>query len=155
MAINTTLYFSYYLDPTYYTNPTENSYYTDYLNFNSNVIIAGDDNNLIIYKSATAWVRPRFINTNPDPNNQDIFEYRGGIGTLVQHQFGPYLHGKIDTTFLLSIYETYSGEKIFGTSGLSNAHIVEGKLTRNGITKDTIIPYNAPPFDTTIVEIRY
>jgi len=133
------------LDPAYYTDGTENSYYTFYLNFNSNIISAGVDNHLIIYKSATAWVRHRLINANPNPNNNDL---------LVIVEWGVSFIGLTDS-IMPWIYETYSGEKIFGTTGLSNTHHVKGKLTRNGVTIDTIIPYNAPPFDTTIVEIRY
>ena len=152
------------LDPTYYTNGTENSFYTFYLNFKSNIITAGADNNMIIYKSATGFVRPRFINTNPDPNNQDVFDLiNDNIGPnqysilleniYIINEFLP-LKGKSDT-LAPWIHKTWSGEKIFGTTGLSNTHHVKGKLTRNGVTIDTIIPYFVPPFDTTVVEIRY
>ena len=142
------------LDPTYYTNGTENSFYTFYLNFKSNVITTGADNNLIIYKSATGFVRPRFVNTNPDPNNNDVFVSTGGVGgggVIYSH---PVFYGQTDT-IMPWVYKTWSGDKIFGTTGLSNAHYVKGKLTRNGVTIDTNIFYSVPPFDTTIVEIRY
>ncbi len=152
------------LDTEYYGNSTENDRYTFYLNFKSNIITAGINNNLIIYKSATSWVRPRFVNTNPDPNNQDVFDIiNDNIGPNqysimledinVVYQFLPLL-GESES-LAPWIHKTWSGDKIFGTSGLSNAHYVSAKLTRNGVTYDTIIPYSAPPFDTTVVEIRY
>ena len=52
------------------------------------------------------------------------------------------------------IYKTWSGETQYGGAN-SNTHKVEGKLTRNGVTTDIEIVYNAPPFDTTVVDIYY
>ena len=111
---------------------------------------------------AISWVRPRFINTNPDPNNQDAFEYYEGPGPLSTdsilssigniQQFFP-LNGSIDT-LAPWIHKTWSGQTQYGGANQMK-HEVEAKLTRNGITRDTIIPYFVPPFDTTIVEIRY
>ncbi len=120
-----------------------------------NYITPGTSNNINLYCLAKSWVRPRFINTNPDPNNVDVFEYRGGIGTLVQHQMGPYLHGNTDSTFSNMIYKTWSGTYKYGVQKPSYAHTLEGKLTRNGVTTEVEIEYFAPPFDTSIVEIRY
>ena len=113
-----------------------------------------------IYVSAHSYIRPRFINTNPDPNNNDVFQYISGLPTNIvyvdpnQPTGSLIFHGLTDT-ILSSIHKTWSGDKIFGTNSLSNTHHVKGKLTRNGVTIDTIIPYFVPPFDTSIVEIRY
>jgi len=49
-------------------------------NYYLNLIKPGQSNKKNIYISAKSWVRPRFINTNPDPNNQDVFVSTGGIG---------------------------------------------------------------------------
>jgi len=120
-----------------------------------NSLKPGQSNNKNIYISAISWVRPRFINTNSDTNNQDVFEYRGGIGGLVQYQMGPFLYGSVDTIFIDALYKTWSGSQKYGTFNLSNSHYVSAKLTRNGVTNDITIPYTVPPFDTTVVEIKY
>jgi hypothetical protein len=103
---------------------------------------------------AISWARPRFINTNPNYNNQDKFQYFRGIGGGGQSPNNPIFTGQTDTT-MNWIHKTWSGKQTFGRSGISNSHYVEAKLTRNGIQIDTIIPYFVPPFDTSIVEIRY
>ena len=120
-----------------------------------NAVTPGISNNVNLYCLAKSWVRPRFINTNPDPNNVDVFEYRGGIGSLVQHQMGPYLNGLVDSIFLLALDKTWSGKYKYGLQKPGMIHIVKGKLTRNGVTTEVEIEYFAPPFDTSIVEIRY
>jgi hypothetical protein len=145
---------SYYLgfydvDESKYVN-INSWYYVDFYPITPGV----SNNGVKVYVLAHAWVRPRFINTNPDVNNNDVFEYRGGIGGLVQHQMGPYLHGIIDSTFNNMLYKTWSGQTQYGGANHLN-HEVYAKLTRNGVTIDTIIPYSVPPFDTTVVEIRY
>jgi len=120
-----------------------------------NYITAGTSNSINLYCLAKSWVRPRFINSNTDPNNNDVFEYRGGIGSLVHHVMGPFLQGAIDTTFSNSSYKTWSGTYKYGVKQPAFTHKVEGKLTRNGVTTDIEIVYNAPPFDTTVVDIYY
>ena len=139
-------------DPDLYIE-TINGYNTTYF-----PVTAGQTNNVKLYVLAYSWVRPRFINTNPDVNNVDVFEYRGGIGSLVQHVMGPYLHGSVDTTFSSSLFKTWSGTNQYGIpkghKGYS-PHGVHGKLTRNGVTRDTAIIYTVPPYDTSVVIIRY
>ena len=120
-----------------------------------NYIKPGELNNINLYCLAKSWVRPRFINTNPDPNNVDVFEYRGGIGTLVQHEMGPYLHGNTDSLFSNALFKTWSGTYKYGVHSPGWAHTVDARLTRNGVTRDTSIIYTVPPFDTTLVEIWY
>jgi len=118
-------------------------------------VTAGTTNNIKLYVLAHSWVRPRFINSNSDANNQDVFEYRGGIGSLVSHVMGPYLYGSVDTTFSNALFKTWSGTYKYGIKRASMVHKVHGKLRRNGQTKDVEIIYNAPPFDTSVVVIRY
>ena len=66
----------------------------------------------------------------------------------------PELKGVIDTT-MDWIYKTWSGTYKYGIKRASMVHKVYGKLRRNGQTKDVEIIYNAPPFDTSVVVIRY
>jgi hypothetical protein len=118
----------------------------------------GEVNVRNIYVTAAGWVRPRFINSNSDLNNQDVFDYGGGIGSLVSHQFGPYLYGNVDSTFSNAIFQTWGGTYMDGYgegNPMYNRHYVSAKITRNGVTRDTTIFYSVPPFDTTVVEIRY
>ena len=110
-----------------------------------NHITSGTSNSINLYVLAKSWVRPRFINTNPDPNNQDVFDCIS---------WGITLYGKTDT-IMPWIYKTWSGSQKYGTFNLTNSHYVSAKLTRNGVTNDINIPYNVPPFDTTVVEIKY
>jgi hypothetical protein len=70
----------------------------------------------------------------------------------VVNQFLP-LYGKVDS-LAPWIHKTWSGYKQYG-GAVPETHKVEAKLTRNGVTIDTVIPYFVPPFDTTVVEIRY
>jgi len=110
-----------------------------------NSLKPGQSNIKNIYISAISWVLHRMINTNPDPNNQDVFDCIS---------WGITLYGKTDT-IMPWIYKTWSGSQKYGTSDLANSHYVSAKLTRNGVTNDVNIPYTVPPFDTTVVEIKY
>ena len=117
-----------------------------------NHITPGTSNSINLYVLAKSWVRPRFINTNPNPNNLDIFKLVNGIGgpepgIVLQPFKGP------TDTVMSWIYKTWSGTYKYGVKSMS--HTVDANLTRNGITKYISILYNVPPFDTTIVEIRY
>jgi hypothetical protein len=132
-------------------------------NGDMNVIDPGKDNSKILYISAKSWIRPRFINTNPKSNNNDYFKYLGGLSTIfsiIDTSYNPingiYFIGPVDS-LLSTIHKTWSGQYATGyADGIwQRYHHVEGKLTRNGITRDTNIFYFVPPFDTTIVEIRY
>jgi hypothetical protein len=143
------------LDTSVYLESEPSDWHGVYNDNQYNDISPGQTNIKNIYINAKAWIRPRFINTNTDPNNNDVFEYRGGIGSLVQHVMGPYLHGSVDTTFSSSLFKTWSGTYRTGVVNNYLSHKVYGKLTRNGVTRDTSIIYTAPPFDTTVVEIRY
>ncbi len=129
-----------------------------------NYITPGTSNNINLYCLAKSWVRPRFINTNPDPNNVDVFDtYADGIGPnensillsdiYTVNSFFP-LKGMVDT-LAPWIHKTWSGKYKYGVQKPSYAHTLEGKLTRNGVTTEVEIEYFAPPFDTSIVEIRY
>ena len=123
-----------------------------------NKVFVGRDNTINLYCLAKSWIRPRFINSNSDANNQDVFEYRGGIGSLVSHVMGPYLYGSVDTTFSNALFKTWSGTDHYGIPKGHNGyypHEVYGKLTRNGVTRDTSIIYTVPAYDTSVVIIRY
>jgi hypothetical protein len=122
-------------------------------------VIPGTSNTVNPKAWAISWIRPRFINTNINTNNNDVFYYTEGPGPIstdllltdvgnIQHFFP--LKGSIDT-LAPWIHKSWSGQ----TGHFGYKHEVEAKLTRNGLTIDTIIPYFVPPFDTTIVEIRY
>ncbi len=134
----------YYLG---YFGADESKYFnnTSWYNLTFYPVLPGSSHaNLKVFVLAKSYVRHRLINTNPNLNNLDL---------LVINEWGLSFVGPTDS-IMPWIFETYSGyEKQPGGSG--QRHEVSAKLTRNGITKDTIIPYNAPPFDTTIVEIRY
>jgi len=127
-----------------------------------NYISVGTSNNINLPCLAKSWVRPRFINTNPDVNNVDVFRYVSGLPPIVYidpniPQGSLVFTGLVDTT-LGSIHKTWSGTNQFGIpSGNNNyhPHEVHAKLTRNGVTIDTAIIYSVPPYDTSVVEIRY
>lgn len=123
------------------------------------MIIPGKNNTVNPKALAISWVRPRFININSDPNNNDVFKYIGGLSTLITvidsnsvPNGGIIFYGEVDT-LLGTIHKTWSGEIQY--ENLYSKHQIEGKLTRNGVTIDTVIPYFVPPFDTTVVEIKY
>ena len=129
-----------------------------------NKVFVGRDNTINLYCLAKSWIRPRFINSNSDANNQDVFDLVGGdIGPVSTdillddiysvNKFFP-LHGKVDT-LAPWIHKTWSGTYKYGIKRASMVHKVHGKLRRNGQTKDVEIIYNAPPFDTSVVVIRY
>ncbi len=121
-----------------------------------NAVTPGTSNNVNLYCLAKSWVRPRFINTNPDPNNVDVFEYKGGLpcDNCGSSGLPPIFQGSVDST-LYWVGKTWSGTYKYGLQKPGMIHIVKGKLTRNGVTTDVEIEYFAPPFDTSIVEIRY
>ena len=121
-----------------------------------NYITPGISNNVNLYCLAKSWVRPRFINTNPDPNNVDVFKYVFGLpcDNCSSGGIPPVFYGLTDST-LNWVGKTWSGTYKYGVQKPSYAHTVEGKLTRNGVTTDVEIEYFAPPFDTSIVDIRY
>jgi len=137
----------------YWSNLSSDWYNLDYF-----PVTPGQNNYIKLYVQAHSWVRPRFINSNPDPNNLDVFEYRGGIGSLVSHVMGPYLYGSMDTTFSNALFKTWSGTNRYGIPKGQKEyfpHEVHGKLTRNGVTRDTSIIYTVPAYDTSVVIIRY
>jgi hypothetical protein len=121
-----------------------------------NTVSPGSSNNVNLYCLAKSWIRPRFINTNTDVNNVDVFKYISGLSCDNCGSAGlpPVFHGAIDTS-LIWIGRTWSGKYKYGLQKPGMIHLVKGKLTRNGVTKDVSIEYFAPPFDTSIVEIRY
>jgi hypothetical protein len=131
-------------------------YYVDFY-----PISPGNNNNGVkLHVLAHSWITPRFINTNPDPNNNDVFKVISGLPIDIaiidtNHIAGTNLQfvGAVDT-LIGSLFRTWSGQTQYGGANSMN-HEVHGKLTRNGVTTDVIIPYNVPPFDTTVVEIRY
>jgi len=146
-------------DPDLYIE-TINGYNTTYF-----PVTAGQTNNVKLYVLAYSWVRPRFINTNPDPNNNDVFDLSYGIGPNADDYIidsGAALYfdkviGKCDS-LAPWIHKTWSGTNQYGIpkghKGYS-PHGVHGKLTRNGVTRDTAIIYTVPPYDTSVVIIRY
>ena len=121
-----------------------------------NYITPGISNTINLYCLAKGWVQPRFINTNNDISNNDIFRYAGGFPCDNCGSAGlpPVFYGNKDS-ILTWVGRTWSGTYKYGVNHSSYAHQVYGTLTRNGVTRDTSIIYTVPPFDTTIVEIRY
>ena len=125
-------------------------------------VISGQSNTIKLYVLAYSWVRPRFINSNPDPDNLDVFKVVSGLPPIVY--IDPNIpsgslifHGAIDTT-LGSIHKTWSGTNHYGIPKGHNGyypHEVYGRLTRNGVTRDTSIIYTVPAYDTSVVIIRY
>ena len=157
-------YYDYYL---VYTGCDPDLYYSsiNYYNVTYFPVIPGQSNNVILYVLANSWVRPRFINTNPNPNNQDVFRYSYGIGPceddyiIDSAKVSDYyrLTGPCDT-LAPWIHKTWSGTNKFGILPPSNnyqSHEVKCKITRNGVTRDTLIIFTVPPYDTSVVEIRY
>jgi len=146
------------LDTTVYWELDHYGWWNMAYNGDMNVIDPGKDNSKFLYISAKSWVRPRFINTNTDVNNQDVFKYVYGLKCDNCNSGGlpPVFYGSTDS-LLAWIGKTWSGQYATGyADGIyQRYHYVEGKLTRNGITRDTNIFYYVPPFDTSIVEIRY
>lgn len=110
-----------------------------------NHITAGISNNMDLHVLAISWVRHRLINSNPNPNNNDVFDCP---------MWGTSLQGPTDS-IMPWVDKTWSGTYKYNIQSQGLAHIVKAKLTRNGITRDTSIIYSVPPFDTTVVEIRY
>ncbi|MCK5856089.1 MAG: hypothetical protein KAG64_01290 [Bacteroidales bacterium] len=144
-----------------YTDCNPDLYWDNINSYNTTLfpITAGQNNNIKLYVLAYSWVRPRFINTNPDVNNSDVFKYVSGLPCDNCGSAGlpPVFHGLTDST-LNWVGKTWGGTNKFGIppgQNNYNPHEVHGKLTRNGVTRDTIIYYSVPPYDTTIVEIRY
>ncbi len=145
------------LDKTvYFSDEPPSTWWGWFYNTGNNKITPGSTNNPIIYIGALSYVRPRFINTNPDPNNNDVFQYIMGLSCDNCSSGGipPIFHGLTDST-LNWVGKTWSGTYRNGIVDNDLAHKVNGKLTRNGVTRDTSIIYTVPPFDTTVVEIRY
>lgn len=147
------------LDTTiYFPSPYSWAFHDETNRFN--YILVGTSNNINLPCLAKSYVRPRFINTNPDPNNNDVFNVISGLPTNIvyvdpnQPAGSLIFHGSIDS-LLSSIHKTWSGTYRNGIVNNDMAHKVNGKLTRNGVTRDTSIIYTVPPFDTTVVEIRY
>lgn len=127
-----------------------------------NYITTGTSNNLNLYCLAKSWVQPRFINTNPDPNNNDVFDLSYGVGPdaddyIIDPVATLYFNKIIGSCDSLApwIYKTWGGSYKYGVQMPAAAHSVNAILTRNGITRDTSIIYSVPPFDTTVVIIRY
>lgn len=144
-----------------YINVNPSIYFDNYLSAdNWNRIAAypitpgSNNSNMHLYASAYAWVQPRFINTNLDPNNMDVFDLLDGIGGPGPGVILDNFYGSTDTT-MSWIHETWSGTQKCELTAGCLTHSVRAKLTRNGVTTEVNIPYNAPPFDTTVVEIRY
>jgi hypothetical protein len=127
-----------------------------------NTVSPGSSNNVNLYCLAKSWIRPRFINTNTDVNNVDVFDLSYGIGPdaddyVIDPNAALYFDKVIGKCDSLApwIHKTWSGKYKYGLQKPGMIHLVKGKLTRNGVTKDVSIEYFAPPFDTSIVEIRY
>jgi len=138
----------------YFSDEPSSTWWGWFYNTGNNKITPGSTNNPIIYIGALSWVRPRFINTNPDPNNNDVFDIGYGIGGPDAGVTLNNLIGQTDT-IMPWIHKTWSGKYKYGLQKPSFTHKVKGKLTRNGVTTDVEIEYFAPPFDTSIVDIRY
>ena len=151
------------LDTTIYI-PAPYSWSIPDKSYRFNYVTPGISNSINLYCLAKSWVRPRFINSNTDPNNNDVFDTKNDnigpnqysilladINTV--YQFLP-LRGNVDS-LAPWIHKTWSGTYKYGVKQPALTHKVEGKLTRNGVTTDVDIVYNAPPFDTTVVDIYY
>jgi len=132
------------LDTTIYISSPD-SWSVHDISYRFNYITPGTHNNLNLYCLAKSWVRHRLINTNPDTNNSDY---------LIVSEWGVSLKGPTDT-LMPWIHKTWRRTYKYGVQMPAAAHSVNAKLTRNGITRDTSIIFTVPPFDTTVVEIRY
>ncbi len=132
-------------ETTYNSSNTPSLWWDIFYSTYHNRITPGETNNKIIYMGATSWVQHRLINSNPDPNNSDVFDCP---------TWGISLYGSIDS-IMPWVHKTWSGTYSYAINDNNQAHQVKAKLTRNGITRDTSIIYTVPPFDTTVVEIRY
>ena len=147
-----------------FSNIDENIYIQRYYSFygsndvnRHDHINIGGYNDIILYVGATSWVIPRFVNSNPDTNNIDTFEYSYGLNCNNCSSGGlpPVFTGNTDS-IMNWVGTTSSGTYYNGyATDINKAHHVVGKLTRNGITEDVKIIYNVPPFDTSIVVIEY
>ncbi|OIP00043.1 MAG: hypothetical protein AUJ98_09265 [Bacteroidetes bacterium CG2_30_33_31] len=127
-------------------------------------IIPGEVNIRNIVVNTTGWYYKRFINSNINFNNQDVFKVISGstnsyVITDSSFLYNSYVfNGSTDSIIQGVLYKTWGGTYRFGfdcNDWSVNRHYVSGKLTRDGVTRDTIIYYSVLPFDTTIVEIRY
>ena len=150
------------LDTTIYFSGESYHYWNGFYNYHYNRINAGENNTIYPYCLAKSWIRPRFINTNTDVNNVDVFDLSYGIGPdaddyVIDPNAALYFDKVIGKCDSLApwIHKTWSGKYKYGLQKPGMIHLVKGKLTRNGVTKDVSIEYFAPPFDTSIVEIRY
>jgi len=128
----------------YYSDEPPSTWWAWFYNTGNNKITPGSTNNPIIYIGALSYVRYRMINLNTIPNN-DIFNCP---------TWGVSFTGPTDS-ILTWIHKTWSGTYRNGVVDNNVAHKVNGSITRNGVTRDTSIIYTVPPFDTTVVEIRY
>jgi hypothetical protein len=117
-----------------------------------NYISTGSSNTINLNVLAKSWVRFRFVNSNPDVNNNDVFHYWEGGGTPGCPMWDFY--GKYDS-LMPWLYRTWSGRHKYGIMSKSYEHLIEGVLSRNGSTRDTTISYFVPPFDTTQITIMY
>ncbi len=142
----------YNLDGTYYYDNSKTA--SGWYNVKFYPVTPGSFNSINLYINAKSWVIPRFINTNPDPNNDDVFDIGYGIGGPEAGVILNDLIGATDT-IMTWIHSTWGGEYSYNINKPGKAHKVEGKLTRNGATTDVVIQYFVPPFDTSIVVIEY
>ena len=147
---------------------TDDKYYrynhweSRYFNFDKNILTPGKDRNEIIRVDAKSFIRFRLIDTNSTADsNQDALKVEVGClypTNWMPNQFGTdNFYGKVDT--LLSsvpIKKTWSGQTQYATHGLGEyGHYLRAQLTRHGIIKHVDLYYTAPPFDSSIVTIRY
>lgn len=133
------------LDTTIYWQPDHYNWSGVAITRKFNVIEPGEENNKVLYIHAKSWVNYHFINSTND--------YNTSFNVIV---WGINFVGKVDTILNWN-YKTWGGKYDSGINDgvYQHLHYVEGKLTRNGITRDTNIFYYVPPFDTSIVLIQY
>lgn len=115
-----------------------------YLNIISSKVEWEKSQTVNAYLAAVSWVKPRFINQTNLPG--DTFTYISGIGG--GGWIAPFI-GPTDT-IVPWLFKTWGGTQINDMR-----HSVGGILSRNGISRDTLIFYSVPPGDTSLVEIRW
>lgn len=91
-----------------------------------------------------SWVIPHFYSNTANPG--DTFYYLGGIGGwLFDYPFPG-----ITDTIMPWVHRTWGGE----FEGAVKHH-VQGRISRQGVIKDTSIYYFVPYADTTVVKIEW
>lgn len=126
------------------------------LSFEKNTLVAGEHKSLDIYVDGRSKVVFKLINTNTNNCASDHLNIGAGGGFYYQPGFGGFdVYGCGDSLFEDTL-ETFSGHMQFLTIDAgSYTHYVRGTFKSNGKTTSINVPYTAPPFVTSVIEIEY